>query len=232
MDTLDRHKILVVEDEREIRDLVSLILLRAGYTLRAVESAEQARECLKTEFYDVIILDWMLPAESGVDLLSDIRKNEGEMRSSILLMTARAEPEDIVVGLDRGADDYVTKPFDGRVLVARITALLRRAKSSEPEQVEQLSYGDLFIDHVKMEVLLGGKEVDLTTTEFRLLWALVSNPHVVLTRDRILSLIQGTEVNVIGRTVDTHMFALRKKIAPWSDCILTVRGVGYRFTPN
>lgn len=226
-------KILLVEDEREIRELIAMVLTRAQYSIQAVESAEAARDLLDREKFDLLVLDWMLPKENGIDLISHIRSQKGQPQPAILLVTARAEPEDIVLGLDRGADDYVTKPFDIRVLVARVEALLRRAKApTSPEPQEKVTFGDVFIDHGKMEVCFQGRPVELTHTEFRLLWVLISSPHIVLTREKILQQIQGTDVNVIGRTVDTHIFALRKKLAPWSDCIATVRGVGYRFSPE
>ncbi len=232
MNSLLKSKILIVEDEREIRDLISIILLRAGYAVDAVESAELARQNIEKETYDLLILDWMLPKESGIDLMDSIRKNHKSKGPSILLVTARAEPEDIVIGLDRGADDYVTKPFDSKVLVARVAALIRRSKVVEDINTDQISYSNLTADQKKIEVQLNGQVIDLTNTEFRLLWTLIANPDVVLTREKILTLIQGAEVNVIGRTVDTHLFSLRKKLIPWSDRIQTVRGVGYRFSPD
>lgn len=232
MNSFLKSKILVVEDEREIRDLISIILLRAGYSVDAVESAELARQNIEKESYDLLILDWMLPKESGIDLMDSIRKNQKSKGPSILLVTARAEPEDIVIGLDRGADDYVTKPFDSKVLVARVAALIRRSKVVEDINTDQISYSNLTADQKKIEVQLNGQVIELTNTEFRLLWTLIANPDVVLTREKILTLIQGAEVNVIGRTVDTHLFSLRKKLIPWSDRIHTVRGVGYRFSPD
>ncbi len=232
MENLTKYKILIVEDEREIRELISLVLLRQGYTLRSAESSEMARSCLATESYDLIVLDWMLPDESGIDLLVYLRKALKSHCPPILMVTAKADPEDIVHGLDLGADDYVTKPFDSRVLVSRISALLRRLQQHNEPPEDHFHFGTLWVSQQKMQVLLEGQPVDLTNTEFRLLCALLANPNVVLTREKILSLIQGADVNVIGRTVDTHLFSLRKKLAPWSESIWTVRGVGYRFTPE
>jgi two-component system phosphate regulon response regulator PhoB len=222
-------KILIVEDEREIRELVSIILLRAGYTVQAVETAEQARESLKQEDFDLVILDWMLPHESGIDLLASLAKKSKSAPPLVILLTARAEPADIIWGLENGADDYVTKPFDTKVLVAKVEALLRRnGRSLKTEVAQRLDLDGLCVDRRTTEVHLNETKIDLTNTETRLLWTLLCHPEIVLTRDRILSLTQGVDVNVIGRTVDTHMFSLRKKLAPWSDRIVTVRGVGYR----
>lgn len=232
VETLEKYKILIVEDEREIREMISLILLRQGYTLRSVGSSEMARNCLATETYDLIVLDWMLPEESGIDFLNFVRQKMSSNGPPVLMVTAKADPEDIVWGLDAGADDYVTKPFDTRVFLSRIASLLRRLRQPNLHSQEEMQFGSLKVSKKTMLVYLDNQQIDLTGTEFRLLWVLLTSPNVVLTREKILAQMQGSEVNVIGRTVDTHLFSLRKKLMPWSDSILTVRGVGYRFTPG
>lgn len=232
MENATKSKILIVEDEVEIRELVSLLLLRQGYTIQAVDSSEAAKKRLETDSFDLIVLDWMLPNESGIDFLDYLKTHLKETLPSILMVTAKAEPDDIVLALDLGADDYITKPFDSRVFLSRIAALLRRRASQSTPLQNRIEYRNLIVDNKTMSARLDGQLVEMTHTEFRLLWALLTHPNVVLTREKILSLIQGNEINVIGRTVDTHLFSLRKKLAPWSDCIVTVRGVGYRFTPS
>lgn len=229
MDTSSKDRILVIEDDPEIRDLISIVLIRAGYTVKAVENAEAAKEVLAYDHFGLIVLDWMLPAESGTSFLVYVRRRFGET-ISVLMVTAKSEPQDIVYALDLGADDYLVKPFDVRILVARANGLLKRLHSGIANQPDQIIIGPLKADQIQMSVELEGKAVSLTSTEFRLLWVLITNPDKVLSRERILRSVLGDQVNVIDRTVDTHLFFLRKKLAPWSDCIITVRGIGYRFS--
>lgn len=221
--------VLVVEDEQEIRELMALHLLRQGYRVTECASAEEALVQLNRNSFQVFVLDWMLPGLSGVDIVDKIKLKNPE--SSVLMVTAMSEPQDIVVGLEKGADDYMTKPFNPSVFIARIKALLRRyqkmaAPTSAQEGEVQLS--GLRINFKSYEISNGGEPLHLTPSEFKLLGALVQNPGCVLTREQLIENIQGEGINVVGRTIDTHVFGLRKKLGEWGDRIETIRGVGYR----
>lgn len=220
-------RILLVEDEKNIRDLMALHLLRQGYQVSECETAVQAQEVLSNSSsqFDIIIVDWMMPGgTSGVDL---IRQYKG--KQAILMVTAKSESQDIVMGLESGADDYLTKPFDPSVLIARVKALLRR-RETKPVMVEadSLELNGLKLNGNSHETVLNGELIHLTPSEFKLLFALVQNHGRVLTRDQLIDQIQGEAVNVIGRTIDTHVFGIRKKLGNWGDYIETIRGVGYR----
>jgi two-component system phosphate regulon response regulator PhoB len=220
--------VLVVEDEREIRELMALHLLRQGYRVRECASAEEAMDELSKQKYQLFVLDWMLPGLSGVDLINIIKKDHAQ--ASVLMVTANAEPQNIVSGLEKGADDYLTKPFDPNVFMARVKALLRRTQVSEsaPGAEEEVQIGTLLMNFRTYEVQVGEESLHLTPSEFKLLGALIQNRGRVLTRDQLIENIQGEGINVVGRTIDTHVFGLRKKLGDWGDRIETIRGVGYR----
>ncbi len=222
----ESHHVLVVEDEKGIRDLMALLLLRQGYKVTECSSAEESMEALDKQNYSLVVLDWMLPGLSGVEFMNYLHKQTAP--PPVLMVTARTEPQDIVQGLEKGADDYLTKPFDPGVFTARIKALLRRAQILRDKQPQRLVLGDLTINFSGHEVLLRGERLHLTPSEYKLLTVMVTNRGKVLTRDNLIEHIQGEGINVIGRTVDTHVFGLRKKLAEWSDHIETIRGVGYR----
>lgn len=219
--------ILVVEDEIEIRELIALHLLRQGFKVTECENVSDAIEQLEKKKFDLILLDWMLPGLSGVDLLGYLKDKEIESR--VLMVTAKTDPADIVLGLESGADDYLTKPFDPIVLLARVKAVLRRVRKKESvEAQDEMQIGPLFINFQTYEVTLQNEKLHLTPSEFKLLGIMVQNQGRVLTRDQLIENIQGEGVNVIGRTIDTHVFGLRKKLGIWGDRIETIRGVGYR----
>ncbi|MCC7405309.1 MAG: response regulator transcription factor [Bdellovibrionales bacterium] len=241
------EKILVVEDESEIRELIALQLRRQGYQVTEAESAEQALEVWRGGGVALIVLDWMLPGMSGRDFTKTLRSMERQTRTSILFVTAKSAPEDIVEGLDVGADDYLPKPFDNAVLLARVRSLLRRtavAAGATPAQTlsaptaptpgprsageSVVQFGPLQLDIAGFRAHLDGAELELTRSEFRLLRTLMENQGKVLTRNQLIDHIQGEGVAVVGRTVDTHVFGLRKKLGRHADVIETVRGVGYR----
>ncbi|HRO66094.1 MAG TPA: response regulator transcription factor [Pseudobdellovibrionaceae bacterium] len=221
-------QILVVEDETEIRELMALHLLRQGYKVRECASAEEAAQELKTKSYPLLILDWMLPGASGMDLLGQLRQSGS--RASVLMVTAKTEPHDIVEGLEKGADDYLTKPFEPSVLMARVKALLRRAQMASDKETlpRRVSLGSLSMNFETYELTVDGQSQHLTPSEFKLLAAMIQNRGKVMTRDQLIDQIQGEGINVVGRTIDTHVFGLRKKLGAWSDNIETIRGVGYR----
>ncbi len=228
-------RILVVEDELEIRELMALHLLRQGYRVTECGSAEEALTEMERSSYQVFVLDWMLPGLSGVDIVGKIK--EKNPQSSVLMVTAMAEPQDIVTGLEKGADDYVTKPFNPSVFVARVKALLRRQQNPQvslnSSATSLASGAEVRVSGLKMnfksyEVSYEGEPLHLTPSEFKLLGALVQNQGCVLTREQLIENIQGEGINVVGRTIDTHVFGLRKKLAGFGDQIETIRGVGYR----
>jgi DNA-binding response OmpR family regulator len=225
-------RVLVVEDEAEIRQLVVLHLKREGLTVEEAGDGEEARRFMESRPYDLIVMDWMLPSLSGLELTRWWRKvgSKSVGHTPILFVTAKAEPEQIASGLDAGADDYLVKPFDTLVLMARVNALLRRQDwlRSEPPVNHRLVYGGLVIDRDAFVATLDGDKLDLTRSEFKLLETLVMGQGKVLSRESLIEQIQGEGVNVVGRTVDTHVFGLRKKLGAYSEMIETIRGVGYR----
>ena len=219
-----KGSVLIVEDETEIRSLMALHLTRHGYHVHQCESAEQGLELCLSHKFDLIILDWMLPGLSGIEFL---HRHQGSIGARILMMTAKIAPEDIVSGLESGADDYLTKPFDVNVFLARVRALLRRAPLSV-EKLEQLEIGNLKLNKKTCEVSRDGELLHLTPSEYKLLVTMMESHGRVLTRDQLIENIQGEGVNVIGRTIDTHVFGLRKKLGDWSERVETIRGIGYR----
>lgn len=227
-----RKRVLVVEDESEIRQLVVLHLKREGYDVTETGDGEEGRQFLNDQEFDLVVLDWMLPSLSGLEITRWLRKRDLQNPTPILFVTAKTEPEHVAAGLDAGADDYLTKPFDTLVLMARVNALLRRQEwlrekeSSAPQTL--LTLGELVLDKQTYEVRLNGEPLELTRSEFRLMESLMENQGKVCSRESLIGEIQGEGVNVVGRTVDTHVFGLRKKLGAFADYIETIRGVGYR----
>lgn len=221
-------QVLVVEDEQEIRELMALHLLRQGYRVTESASAEEALNEVNRQNFSLFVLDWMLPGLSGVDIVG--RLKEANPGSSVLMVTAKTEPQDIVAGLENGADDYMTKPFNPSVFVARVKALLRRSQvlAAPPSTDGEVQLFGLRINFKSYEISYNNEPLHLTPSEFKLLGALVQNQGCVLTREQLIENIQGEGINVVGRTIDTHIFGLRKKLGEWGDRIETIRGVGYR----
>jgi two-component system, OmpR family, phosphate regulon response regulator PhoB len=220
-------KVLVVEDERDVRDLITLHVKREGYEVDAVETGGQALQSIQKKTYDLVVLDWMLPEVSGLEIC---KKLMGV--SPVLMVTAKAEPADIVLGLEMGADDYVTKPFEIPVLVARVRALLRRKTQKVATEPARLQIGDLVLNTETYDVQCKGKKIELTASEFKLLSALMKNAGKVLSRDKLIDLVQGEGIVVTDRAIDTHVFGLRKKLDQCSEVVETIRGVGYRVKPQ
>lgn len=229
------RRVLVVEDEDHIRDLIALHLRREGLEVDVAASAEQAWQFLRTHTYALIALDWMLPGTNGLEIAKKLRKQTDLGDIAILMVTARAEAHDIVEGLEGGADDYLTKPFESSVLIARVRALLRRNRRPQPVETENgfqvIRIGRIALYPETHACKCLNEPVQLTPSEFKLLLALATSGGRVLTRDRLIGLVQGEGVAVVGRTVDTHVFGLRKKLGECGDVIETVRGVGYRVKP-
>lgn len=220
------NRILVIEDELDIRELILLHLKRESYAAEFVENGEDGLTRLTSAVYNLIIVDWMLPNLSGIEVCKRVRLQL--IDTPILMLTARADPNDIVRGLEAGADDYVTKPFEVSVLLARVKALLRRSPKAELKESHRLEVGNLVLDLSAHKLSCRGEEIQLTISEFKLLAALLDNRGRVLSRERLIDLVQGQDVVVVDRTIDTHIFGLRKKMGACADVIETVRGVGYR----
>ena len=220
---------LVVEDDPAIAQLLKINLVQLGFAVVISESSEAGITELKTKHFDLCLLDWMLPGMQGVDFLKSIRPHFKSLK--VMMVTAKADPDSIVEGLESGADDYLPKPFDSRVLAARVRHLMRRLQfegGRVKPAADEVHHDSLSIHFGKHIVLYQNSEIHLTPSEFKLLAELFKARGQVLTRDRLIDLIQGEDVSVTGRTIDTHVFALRKKIGAWSKNIETIRGVGYR----
>ncbi|RYZ89227.1 MAG: response regulator transcription factor [Proteobacteria bacterium] len=229
--------VLVVEDEQEIRELMALHLLRQGYKVIECSSAERAIEQFSEKSFQLVVLDWMLPGMSGLGLLPTLKQKNPN--TPVLMVTAKTEAQDIVFGLESGADDYLTKPFDPSVFLARVRALLRRHSASEnvtagastnvgSQAAGKILFRGLALNLNTYEVKLDEEPLHLTPSEFKLLTTLLETQGRVLTRDQLIDNIQGQGINVTGRTIDTHVFGLRKKLGTWSENLETIRGVGYR----
>lgn len=221
-------KILVIEDEKDINDLLALQLGREGYQVDQAYDGQSGLLKVSQNQYDVVILDWMLPGMSGIDILRQIRQTKKSNELAVIMTTAKGQSDDVILGLEQGADDYLPKPFDVGVLKARIKAVLRRSPMVSKSDEKILKVGDLVINQTEHTVMSAGKKIDLTISEFKLLSSLVINYGKVMSRKSLIAEIQGEGVVVIDRSIDTHMVGLRKKIAPCSDYIKTVRGVGYK----
>ncbi len=221
--------ILVVDDERDIVELVRYNLAQAGYRVVSATDGRQAVEMARRERPDLVVLDLMLPVLPGAEVARMLKQDEKTRGIPIVMLTARGEEVDRVVGFELGADDYVVKPFSPRELVLRVQAILRRDEKEGPD--ERIVHEPLVIDVGAHLVRLKGKEVVLTATEFKLLHRLARRPGRAFSRDQLLSEVWGYGGEIETRTVDTHMKRLRAKLGPVGDWIQTVRGVGYRFRP-
>jgi DNA-binding response OmpR family regulator len=219
--------IAVVDDEPDILELVTLHLRKVGYKVEGFGDATSFYRFLSRKEPDLIVLDLMLPDADGMDVCRYLRKEGKFARVPVIMLTARAEETDRVLGLEIGADDYVVKPFSPRELVARVKAVLRRLEAG-PEPGGALRAGDLELDPSKFKATVKGKSIELTATEFRILELLCRQPDRVFNRDQLIEGIWGYDKPVIDRTIDTHIRNLRDKLGEAGDYIRTVRGVGYK----
>jgi two-component system alkaline phosphatase synthesis response regulator PhoP len=226
-----KEQMLVVDDERDIRELLQYNLSKEGFAVTTVSTGEDALAAVRHRRPDLVLLDLMLPGLDGLDVCRALKKDSGTSDIPIVMLTAKGEEADIVAGLELGADDYVTKPFSPRVLLARVRAVLRRAKGEE-EAAGALEVGGLRIDPVRHEVSAGGESVELTATEFRLMAFLARRPGWVFTRQQLVDAVQGDdpagERYVADRSIDVHIVSLRRKLGACGRQLETVRGVGYR----
>lgn len=227
---MGKNKVLVIEDEENIQELIAYNLDKEGWEVFCRDTGEAGLAAAREEMPDIILLDIMLPEMDGLTVCRELKKDPHTSTLPIIMLTARGEEADIVVGLEMGADDYVTKPFSPRVLVARIRALLRRrANASKAQEEGIIEIGGMSINPGRREVLVEGESVALTETEFRLLHYLARRPGWVFTRNQILDAVRGEDAIVTDRAVDVQVVGLRRKLGNAGLLIETVRGVGYRF---
>ncbi len=226
---MSARRILVVEDEGPIRQMIAFNLSRAGFEVEEAEDCSSARLRIADSRPDLLLVDWMLPDSSGLELTRTLRREEANREMPIIMLTARAEERDKLLGLDGGADDYITKPFSPRELLSRINAVLRRAA---PPADEPLVAGDLQLDPVSHRVFVDDREIRLGPTEYRLLKFLMENADRVYSRTQLLDFVWGQNVYIEERTVDVHVRRLRKVLEDYKveHYIQTVRGAGYRFS--
>ncbi|MBN1605909.1 MAG: response regulator transcription factor [Polyangiaceae bacterium] len=222
------QKILVVEDEEDLVELIRYNLAKGSFQVLAAESGEEALRLAVAEALDLVLLDLMLPGMDGLDVCRRLKADARTARLPIVMVTARGEDADIVAGLTLGADDYITKPFSPKVLVARVRAVLRRVEAAARPQPEDLAIGELTISRERREVLLRGRPVDLTAREFDLLILLANRLGWVFTRSQINDAIHGDDRAVTDRAVDVQIVGLRRKLGPAGKLVETVRGIGYR----
>ena len=232
-EVFDRHpmNILVIEDDHDIREMICLSLSQADYDTRGCTSVKSAKQAIRDQRPDCLIVDWMLPDSSGIELIRWLRRQDDFSQIPVLMLTARSEETDKITGLESGADDYMTKPLSLRELRARVQALLRRPAQYQ-ESSKLLQAGPVELDIKSHEVRLGGKPVELTKTEFKLLKFFVSNRDKVFSRDQILDAVWGMNTYLGDRTVDVHILRLRKILKTYKldKLIKTVRGAGYKFS--
>ena len=229
---MPKKRILIVEDEIDVLDMLELRLTKERFEVLKAADGETGLKKTISEAPDLVVLDLMLPLVPGLEVLRNIRANPMAANIPILIVSARGEESDIIVGLELGADDYVVKPFNMSVLVARINALLRRSASTEDGTTNFLRLGTIEIDVERFQVYVEGSPIVLTRTEFRILYALVTSKGRVLTRNQLIEKAIGTDAIVTDRTVDVHLTSLRTKLGSARDVIETVRGIGYRIRAN
>ena len=224
--------ILIIEDEPDISELIEYNLSQSGYSILVSNNGEKGIENARKHLPDLILLDLMLPGIHGIDVCRILKNDKDTSSVSIIMLTALGQEEDIIKGLETGADDYVTKPFSFPVLEARIQSVLRRVKNEDIEN-ENVSISGIVISSMKREVVINGKQIEgLTFTEFQILHLLASHPGWVFTRYQIIDKIRGDNYPVTDRSVDFQIVGLRKKMGKKGKLINTIRGVGYRFQPD
>ena len=227
-----KEKIWLVEDEEDILALIYYNLEKEGFVVTGFQSAEEMLAVLGKNLPDLLVLDLMLPGMDGFEACRRFKAQEACARIPILMLTARSEESDIITGLELGADDYLTKPFSPRVLIARVHALLRRAGQNAAGARNRILFDNLLLDTDRHEAFLAGKRLSLTATEFRILALLAGKPGWVFSRDQIITAAHGGNISVTDRTVDVQIVSLRKKLGSRQSPIETVRGVGYKLSAS
>jgi two-component system phosphate regulon response regulator PhoB len=225
---MSQQSILIIEDERPLADVLSYNLKREGFDVLTAGDGQEGLRRAMTSLPDLVVLDLMLPVIEGLEVCRQLRSGPRTKDVPILMLTARSEEVDEIVGFQMGATDYVTKPFKMKALVQRIKALLKRTSSPEPTG-DILVSGNLEMNRTQHRAALAGEELKLTPTEFRLLWALMRQPGRAFNRQELMEASMGDNALVLERTIDVHVKSLRQKLGPRGDDIETVRGIGYRF---
>ncbi len=223
-------KILIIEDDDDIRQLLSYNLVQEGYAVTEASDGQKGLERYWNVTPHLVLLDIMMPGKNGVDVLKEIRNGKVAPQTPVILISAKGEELDIVMGLELGADDYVVKPFSIKVLFARIRKVFSKAVQQSELISDCITHHDISIDNAKRKVAFGDKEFDLTASEFSALYFLISNPGRVYTRNQIISAVHGDDYFVTDRSIDVLIVSLRKKMGSAGKLIETIRGVGYTFT--
>ncbi len=229
---MNNYTVLIVDDEEDLRELLKYNLSKEGYETLTAASGEECLEIVKEEKVDLILLDLMMPRIGGLETCRILRSQDETSSIPIIMVTAKGEESDIVIGLELGADDYITKPFSNRVLTARIHSVLRRAqaeKSGTEKEETQLKRGPITIDSQKREVKIDDQPLKLTFSEFEILFLLAKNPGWVKSRNQIIKHVHGEDYPVTDRAIDVQIVGLRKKLGDAGKYIETIRGIGYRF---
>jgi len=224
-----KEQILVVDDEEDLLELVQYNLSKEGYRVTCVATGEDAIKAARTRLPDLVVLDLLLPSVDGLEVCKLLKGDPKTKHIPVVMLTAKGEESDVVTGLELGADDYITKPFSPRVLVARVKAALRRRTKSTPDDSLAIKIHELVIHPGRHEVLISGEPVTLTFTEFRLVHFLAQRPGWAFTRSQIVDAVKGEDYPVTERSVDVQVAGLRKKLGDCGHYVETVRGVGYRF---
>lgn len=225
---MNRNKIVVIEDEPDIVEVVSYNLKREGYNVISVERGDEGLNLVRNQSPNLVILDLMLPGMDGLSICQQMKSDPIVRDIPIIIISAKGEESDVVIGLELGADDYLSKPFSPRELLARVKAVLRRGPVKEDQSKERIVIQDLVIDVARHEVRVKGELVNLTATEFKILYQLAAQPGRAFTREQLLNRVVGLGVVVVDRNIDVHIRAVRKKLGDCSHLIQTIRGVGYR----
>jgi two-component system phosphate regulon response regulator PhoB len=224
-----KKSVFVVEDEEDILELLRYHLTREGYAVAAAVNGEDALASIPRDMPDLILLDLMLPGLDGLEVCRRLKSNSKTVGIPVVMVTAKGEESDVVAGLELGADDYITKPFSMKVLIARVRTVLRRKRELPAATDSTIRIHGLVIDPGRRQVLAGGRPVELTFTEFAVLHFLAGRPGWVMTRNQIIDAVRGEDYAVTDRAVDVQIVGLRKKLGKSAEYIQTVRGVGYRF---
>ena len=226
---MPKELIFIIEDEKDIADLLEYNLAKEGYRIKQFSSGEAGLKAAQNDAPDLVILDLMLPGMDGLNVCKILKENDKTKHVPVVMLTAKSEEVDIVTGLEIGADDYITKPFSPRVVLARLRAVLRRKDDTKDAPAKMIKIGDLTIHPGHHEVTVKNKKIALTHTEFKMLHTLASRPGWAFTRYQLVNSIRGEDIVITDRTIDVHIAGLRKKLGSAGNNIETIRGVGYRF---